>query len=359
MDTPVSLSITSFPETSPLSCGHSLSFGKLADIHHYREVARFQSRQNAAGWGEQEEGHGCVALPSTGRDHTITLFGWEICVAKLGVKRHLQLKAFAPFFWGSSFKASSFFQSHRLPSSNGTVSLLMSPILSPQGVAFATAMAAVSGTVILLALRLQKSPSPQPPQQQQPPSAHFQANSVPRPCISSGGKKKKREKTAKRVRFAEDVMDKTGEDQDFKTRHQQFGGGNSSSKLRKSVQISGIPANRMVLYNSILRDLRKGAMKVRSSVRKMCEFCRTVKRRGRVYILCTANPKHKQRQGFSTFTHEGPLIPIFSDVSCQKVVSNKQNVQGCLTALVPLKQQPSMLFGRSLGLASLLHKQHN
>ncbi|KAK1403536.1 Ribosomal protein [Heracleum sosnowskyi] len=53
-------------------------------------------------------------------------------------------------------------------------------------------------------------------------------------------------------------------------------------------------------------------MKVRSSVKKMCEFCRTVKRRGRVYVLCTANPKHKQRQGMSTFAYEAPLPPVVS-----------------------------------------------
>ncbi|KAF4363734.1 hypothetical protein G4B88_013578 [Cannabis sativa] len=52
-------------------------------------------------------------------------------------------------------------------------------------------------------------------------------------------------------------------------------------------------------------------MKVRSSVKKMCEFCRTVKRRGRVYVLCTANPKHKQRQGVSTFAYQGPLPPTY------------------------------------------------
>ncbi|KAL0311131.1 UNVERIFIED_CONTAM: 50S ribosomal protein L36, partial [Sesamum angustifolium] len=51
-------------------------------------------------------------------------------------------------------------------------------------------------------------------------------------------------------------------------------------------------------------------MKVRSSVKKMCEFCRTVKRRGRVYVLCSANPKHKQRQGVSTFAYEGPVPPV-------------------------------------------------
>ncbi|MFC1767362.1 50S ribosomal protein L36 [Candidatus Margulisiibacteriota bacterium] len=37
-------------------------------------------------------------------------------------------------------------------------------------------------------------------------------------------------------------------------------------------------------------------MKVRSSVKKMCENCKVIRRRGRVRIICT-NPKHKQRQG--------------------------------------------------------------
>ncbi|MFN8139026.1 MAG: 50S ribosomal protein L36 [Fimbriimonadales bacterium] len=37
-------------------------------------------------------------------------------------------------------------------------------------------------------------------------------------------------------------------------------------------------------------------MKVRSSVRKMCERCKIIKRKGVVRVLCI-NPKHKQRQG--------------------------------------------------------------
>ncbi|MCH7908237.1 MAG: 50S ribosomal protein L36 [Candidatus Hydrogenedentes bacterium] len=37
-------------------------------------------------------------------------------------------------------------------------------------------------------------------------------------------------------------------------------------------------------------------MKVRSSVKKMCDKCRIIKRRGRVRVICE-NPKHKQRQG--------------------------------------------------------------
>ena len=37
-------------------------------------------------------------------------------------------------------------------------------------------------------------------------------------------------------------------------------------------------------------------MKVRSSVKKMCDKCRVIKRRGIVRVICE-NPKCKQRQG--------------------------------------------------------------
>jgi large subunit ribosomal protein L36 len=37
-------------------------------------------------------------------------------------------------------------------------------------------------------------------------------------------------------------------------------------------------------------------MKVRPSVKKMCEKCKIVRRKGIVYVICS-NPKHKQRQG--------------------------------------------------------------
>ncbi|EAK5234331.1 50S ribosomal protein L36 [Campylobacter jejuni] len=37
-------------------------------------------------------------------------------------------------------------------------------------------------------------------------------------------------------------------------------------------------------------------MKVRPSVKKMCDKCKVVCRKGVVRIICE-NPKHKQRQG--------------------------------------------------------------
>ena len=37
-------------------------------------------------------------------------------------------------------------------------------------------------------------------------------------------------------------------------------------------------------------------MKVRPSVKRMCDNCKIIRRRGVLRVICT-NPKHKQRQG--------------------------------------------------------------
>ena len=37
-------------------------------------------------------------------------------------------------------------------------------------------------------------------------------------------------------------------------------------------------------------------MKVRASVKRMCDKCKVIRRRGVVRVICT-NAKHKQRQG--------------------------------------------------------------
>ncbi|ACR80559.1 MULTISPECIES: 50S ribosomal protein L36 [Kosmotoga] len=38
-------------------------------------------------------------------------------------------------------------------------------------------------------------------------------------------------------------------------------------------------------------------MKVRASVKKRCEHCKLIKRKGRVMVVCSKNPRHNQRQG--------------------------------------------------------------
>ncbi|MEK7081673.1 MAG: 50S ribosomal protein L36 [Patescibacteria group bacterium] len=38
-------------------------------------------------------------------------------------------------------------------------------------------------------------------------------------------------------------------------------------------------------------------MRVKASVKKICPKCKVVKRQGDHYVICSAKPTHKQRQG--------------------------------------------------------------
>jgi translation initiation factor IF-1 len=61
-----------------------------------------------------------------------------------------------------------------------------------------------------------------------------------------------------------------------------------------TVEMSPYDLNR----GRIIRDKenRLQKMKVRSSVKRICENCKIVRRRGVVRVICS-NPRHKQRQG--------------------------------------------------------------
>ena len=51
------------------------------------------------------------------------------------------------------------------------------------------------------------------------------------------------------------------------------------------------------LARSRTRNLsRRTVVKVGASVKKRCEKCKIIRRRGVVMVICS-NPKHKQRQG--------------------------------------------------------------
>ena len=75
------------------------------------------------------------------------------------------------------------------------------------------------------------------------------------------------------------------------------GKNNKKSKILKSAIIRFKGKERPSCYN-VRRSFLKGGfnMKVRSSVKPICEKCKIIKRKGRIRVICE-NPKHKQRQG--------------------------------------------------------------
>jgi large subunit ribosomal protein L36 len=51
------------------------------------------------------------------------------------------------------------------------------------------------------------------------------------------------------------------------------------------------------VVNLVITQIKRTRlMKVRASVKKMCDKCKVIKRRGVVRVICE-NKKHKQRQG--------------------------------------------------------------
>ncbi|KAA0050175.1 hypothetical protein IC582_003937 [Cucumis melo] len=126
----------------------------------------------------------------------------------------------------------------------------MSSMMNSQGMALATAMAAVSGTVILLSFCIQKTI---PIHQFSPPTL--------RSCFpsESSKKKKKQNNHKKRVHFAKDVVDPIGNGEDFRRQHEiAYNNNYSSSSPAQNPPTAAVdprmPANRVALYNGIMRD---------------------------------------------------------------------------------------------------------
>ncbi|XP_047089015.1 uncharacterized protein LOC124701001 [Lolium rigidum] len=88
-------------------------------------------------------------------------------------------------------------------------------------------------------------------------------------------------------------------------------------------------------------------MKVRASVKRLCSFCKVVKRRGIVFIHCKSNLKHKQRQGFSTIAACLPPPPPPPTGTSASAVAFAE-------ASKVARQESSMKFNWPLGLAALL-----
>lgn len=48
---------------------------------------------------------------------------------------------------------------------------------------------------------------------------------------------------------------------------------------------------------------------MRTALRKVCEHCKLVKRGRKNLVICSASPKHKQRQGLATLAGAGAPAP--------------------------------------------------
>lgn len=76
----------------------------------------------------------------------------------------------------------------------------------------------------------------------------------------------------------------------------------AASKLRAWPVPTITPAWRVVRHGnwrlSACGDCVKGsAVKVKASVKRICNQCQIVRRKGKVRVICKADPKHKQVQG--------------------------------------------------------------
>jgi large subunit ribosomal protein L36 len=71
----------------------------------------------------------------------------------------------------------------------------------------------------------------------------------------------------------------------------------ASNLAFKVVSPVGMPPPDMTSVSPVFMYKKKGiTMKVRASVKKICDKCKVIHRRGVVRVICE-NAKHKQRQG--------------------------------------------------------------
>jgi len=58
----------------------------------------------------------------------------------------------------------------------------------------------------------------------------------------------------------------------------------------------------LLSFHSSLPHSPALTMKIRSALRLICDKCEFVRRNRVLFVICSRNPKHKQRQGLSTFS---------------------------------------------------------
>ncbi len=68
--------------------------------------------------------------------------------------------------------------------------------------------------------------------------------------------------------------------------------------IERYIKFTKSLANGRIWCYNVKRSFLKGGfnVKVRSSVKPICEKCKIIKRKGKIRVICE-NPKHKQVQG--------------------------------------------------------------
>lgn len=86
------------------------------------------------------------------------------------------------------------------------------------------------------------------------------------------------------------------------------------------------PHNALALPQLQVPALARG-MKVRSSVKVLCGGCAVVRRKGRIYIICSRNPKHKQVRlsssisvGICAHSRAAPGLIVYAISPCKSLV---------------------------------------
>lgn len=90
-------------------------------------------------------------------------------------------------------------------------------------------------------------------------------------------------------------------------------------------------------------------MKVRSSIKALCQNCYIVRRGNIRYVYCKSNPKHKQRQGFHTLISKelcGECCPC-------ALVSSYGVVAQATTVAAPMQIRPMI----KTGITGLMQRQ--
>jgi large subunit ribosomal protein L36 len=67
--------------------------------------------------------------------------------------------------------------------------------------------------------------------------------------------------------------------------------------LRLALPRASVPALGRAGVSNSMAESELRTMKIRASVKRICEHCKIVRRRRKLFVICSSNPKHKQRQG--------------------------------------------------------------